>query len=281
MKKMIFSFMIAFMISYAYGQEFVPTQEDINTFFTTKTLVVLNDNPMSEYNFFVKKVMEQEWTITDYEFINQSEFEKKRLDHQYSFIYMSKVTFEHDKTDAQYRFLHLSLGGDYFRLNQMPDLAQIPIAYFGVDEDSYGYKFGILLRFMQNHAKHIKDNPKIVSSNVLKHYNDNIKKIQGKTLFLLEDELAKEVNTAARIKKIYPYKFKIVTQDEIERAIKERDDKVVFLHKVGPEGTKINARSYKILVGAGDANFYYFDYHKINKKKPDGFLASDFKRLAK
>ena len=70
------------------------------------------------------------------------EFEKKRLDPQYSFIYMSKVTFENDKTDAAYRFLHLSLGGDYFRLNEMPDIASVPLAYYDVDEDRYAYKLG-------------------------------------------------------------------------------------------------------------------------------------------
>ena len=111
--------------------------------------------------------------------------------------------------------------------------------------------------------------------------NDNIKDIKGKTLYLLENELAKEVNSVARIRKIYPYKFKIVTKEEIEEAIKNREGNIVFLHKVGPEGTKLNARSYKIIIGAGDANFYYFDYHKINDKKPDGFLTSDFKKLSK
>jgi hypothetical protein len=93
--------------------------------------------------------------------------------------------------------------------------------------------------------------------------------------------LAPSVNTEARIKKVYPYKFKIVTMDDIEEAIKNRDPDVVFLHKVGPEGTKIDARSYKVIIGAADANFYYFDYHKISDKSPDGFLEADFKKLVK
>ena len=99
-------------------------------FFTTKTLVVLEDNPLMEYNSIIKKVMQQEWNITEYDFISNKEFEEKRMDPQYSFIYMSQVTFEDDKTDASYRFLHLSLGGDYFRLNEMPDIASVPLAYY-------------------------------------------------------------------------------------------------------------------------------------------------------
>ena len=163
----------------------------------------------------------------------------------------------------------------------MPDLCAVPVSYKNVGEEYYIYKLAILVRFMQNHIKLITENPDIISSNVFKHYNDNIQNIKGKTLYLLENELDKEVNSAARIKKVYPEKFKIVTKEDIEEAINNRDPNVVFLHKVGPEGTKVNARCYKIVIGAADAKFYYFDYHKIDEKTPDGFLESDFKKLAK
>ena len=81
--------------------------------------------------------------------------------------------------------------------------------------------------------------------------------------------MAKDVNSAARIHKIYPHPFKLVERDDIRKAISERED-VVFLHKVGPEGTRLEARCYKILIGASDASFYYFDYHMIKDKNPDG-----------
>jgi hypothetical protein len=250
-------------------------------FFTTKTLVVLEDNPLMEFNSIIRDVMKQEWNITPYDFISNEDFKKKRLDPQYSFIYMSKVAFENDKTDAAYRFLNLSLGGDYYRLNEMPDIASVPLAYYDVEEEGYAYKLGILVRFMQNHAKLIRDQPEIVSANVFKHYNDNIRSIKDKTLYLRKEELSPEVNSESRIKKIYPYRFEIVTAEDIEKAIKDRNPDVVFLHKVGPEGTKNNARCYKVIIGASDANFYYFDYHKISDKNPDGFLESDFKNLVK
>ncbi|MBN2215100.1 MAG: hypothetical protein JW723_12730 [Bacteroidales bacterium] len=281
MRKIILLLLCSAFIRAAQAQGYVPTREDIDAFFTTKTLVVLEDNPLMEYNLNIREVMQREWNITDYDFISSKEFEEKRMDPIYSFIFMTRVTFENDKTDAEYRFLHLSLGGDYFRLNQMPDIASVPLSYYNVDEDNYAYKLGILVRFIQKHALLIKERPEIVSANVLKHYNDNIREIKDKTLYLLENELAKEVNSVARIKKIYPYRIRIVTREEIEQAIKDRDENIVFLHKVGPEGTKLNARCYKVIIGAGDANFYYFDYHQISDKNPDGFLASDFKKLAK
>ena len=279
--KIALSLIILFSVPASYSQSVVPSRQDIAAFFTTKTLVVLEDNPLMEYNSIIKKVMEQEWKITEYDFISSKDFDKKRLDPQYSFIYMSRVTFENDKTDAEYRFLQLSLGGDYFRLNEMPDIASVPLAYYDVEEDRYAYKLAIILRFMQNHARLIREHPEIVSQNVFKHYNENIQDIKDKTFYVLKEELGADVNTEAKIKKIYPYKFKLVTAEDIEQAIKDQDPDVVFLHKVGPEGTKIDARCYNVIIGAADAKFYYFDYHKISDKNPDGFLSSDFKNLVK
>lgn len=277
---LISAFLTLFILN-AYSQSYIPSGEDIAAFFGTKTLVVLEDSPMSDYNSSIMEMMEQEWEITPYEFINGIEFEEKRRDPSYSFIYTSMVTFENDRTDARYRFLHLSLGGDYYRVNEMPDIASVPLAYYGVDYESYGYKTGILVRFIQNHALLLKGNPGIVSANVLEYYNNNMKNIKDKVLYLIEDELSADLRNEAAIRAVYPYRFEFVDYDEIEDAIRERDPDVVFLHKVGPEGTKNDARSYKVIIGAADANFYFFDFHKVSDKNPDGLLEADLKKMAK
>ena len=62
------------------------------------------------------------------------------------------------------------------------------------------------------------------------------------------------------LKKFTRINLKSATREEIARAIEDRNPDVVFLHKVGPEGTKLDARCYKVIIGAADANFYYFDY---------------------
>jgi hypothetical protein len=49
---------------------------------------------------------------------------------------------------------------------------------------------------------------------------------------------------------------------------------------VGPDGTRKDARSYKVIIGAADANFYFFDYHKVSEKNPDGLLEEDLKKMA-
>lgn len=264
-----------------FSQEYLPTRENLEHFFKTKTLVVLDQNPLNTYDSEIQEAMGNEWTITEFETIKYDEFEQKRKDPQYSFLMLVNVTYENDKLNAVYKFLNLSLGGDYFNMSQMPDIVSVPVSYKNVDEDSYNYKLGILVRFIQNHIKLIYEHPEIISANIFKYYNDNKGDVKTRTLYLIPDELEPSINSKARISKIYPYSFKLVAPEDIREAIKNRDNSVVFLHKVGPEGTRLDARCYKVLIGAGDANFYYFDYHMINDKKPDGFLEEDLKKIAR
>ncbi|MFZ5940882.1 MAG: hypothetical protein ACOYXB_09925, partial [Bacteroidota bacterium] len=138
-------------------REYLPTPEDLEHFYKTKTYIVLQDNPISEYNFEITDAVKKFWTITPYEFINFDDFEKKANDPNASFLYTAAVSFEKDKTQTRYTFLCLSLGGDYEALDQLKDIANIPLAYFGVDEDAYSYKLGTLVHFMQNHVKLITE----------------------------------------------------------------------------------------------------------------------------
>lgn len=262
-------------------REYLPTAEDLEAFAKTKTYVVLDANPMSEYNFEIKDAVEKYWNLTDYEFIDRNDFDENASDENKSFLYMAVVNFEKDKSQTRYNFLCLSMGGDYPSMGEMKDIVNIPISFYGVAEESYAYKLGTLVHFMQNHVKLISEDPEMVSQNVFKHYNDNMADIQSKTLYLVKDELQKSIRNEASVRKIYPYNFKFVTREEIKDAIMNKDEDVVFLHKVGPEGVRLTARVYKILIGAGDSNFYYFDYHKMSPKNPDALLASDLKKLGK
>jgi len=281
MKRLLSVLGVMIFLAPLFSQEYLPTPENLEKFLKTKTLVVLDPNPLNTYDSEIMEAMENEWTLTEFEAIRYDEFEQKRKDPQYSFLKLVNITFEKDKLNAVYKFLNLSLGGDYFSINQMPDIVSVPVAYNNVDEDSYNYKLGILVRFIQNHIKLIYEHPEIISANIFKHYNDNKGDVKEKTLYLITDELEPSINSRARISKIYPYNFTLVTREDIKDAIANRDNDVVFLHKVGPEGTRLNARCYNILIGAGNANFYYFDYHMINDKKPDGFLEDDLKKISK
>jgi hypothetical protein len=192
-------------------REYLPTADDLNHFYKTKTYVVLSDNPLSEYNFEIQDAINKYWDITEYEFIPHDNFGEKSVDKNASFLYVAAVNFEKDKSQTRYMFLCLSLGGDYESINDMKDITNIPLSYHGVDEDRYTYKLGIMIRFMQNHVRLLTENPDMVSQNVFKHYNDNMADMRGKTLYLVEEDLERSIASEAKLRKIYPYDVKIVT----------------------------------------------------------------------
>jgi hypothetical protein len=281
MKKIIIFIPILFLVITSFSPEYVPTPDEVSKFYQTKTLAILEDNPIAQYNFVIKEFMQKEWKLTPFDFIKYSDFEAKRMDPQYSFIMLNEVSFDKDKSLTKYVFISLMLGGNEKIVSNMPDLCPVPLAYAEVDEDSYDYKIQTILRFIQNHVELIHKKPKVIGTNMFKYYNDNMGSVKNKTLYLIPEELSKDCNTEEKIQKLYPYKFKLVTREEVSKAIDAKDSTVVFLHKVGPEGTRLIARCYKILIGAADSKFYYFDYHKISDEKPDGFLPNDFKKLSK
>ena len=262
-------------------REYLPTQEDLDHFYTTKTYVVLETNAISDYNIEIQDAVKKFWDITEYEFLPMKDFAEKSRDKNASFLYLATVSFEKDKSNARYQFLCLSLGGDRVSIDDLRDVANIPLGYYGVDSDHYAYKLGIMIRFLQYHVRLITENPDIISQNVYKYYNDNMADLKGKTLYLVQEELASDVNTLSKIRAYYPGEVKLVDREAIKELIMAQDPDAVVLHKVGPEGKKMNARVYKILIGLAEAKFYYFDYHKVSNKNPDAFLASDFKKLGR
>ena len=172
--------------------------------------MVLSENPLSDYNLEIEDAVKKFWDITEYEFIKWREFSDKSKDKNASFLYMADVSFEKDKSNTRYKFLCLSLGGTHFSLDDLKDVANIPLSFYGVDEDSYSYKLGIMVRFLQNHVRLITEHPQVIDNNVYNYYNKNMSDVKGKTIYLIEDEIARDISSEAKMKAFYPYKVKIV-----------------------------------------------------------------------
>ena len=281
MKKLLLNLFFLVLTVSVMSQKHLPSEKDYKDFLNSKTFVVLDDNPMSDFNFMIKKVMPRIWNVTEFEIISHAEFDEKRRDPSYSFIVTSTVTFDKDKTKARYTFVSLLMGKDVYSITEMPDLCSIPLSYVRVEDDSYAYKMEGFIRFIQDHAKKVSENPKMISKNMFKYYNANVKSLSNKKLLLVKEDLSPEVNSLSKIQSVYPYSIEIVSQEEVTKAIENKDPDVVFLHKVGPEGTKYKARCYKIIIGAADSQFYYFDWHMVSAKNRDGLLLKDFKSMGK
>lgn len=282
MRTLIFGFCFALICVYnANTQSAFPTARDAEKLMNTKTLVVLEDNMFSSFNSYIKTAVNEFWNITEFEFVSAKDFNEKRRDEQYSFLVPIQTSFEKDKSNAQWVFLNLLLGTKTKAIAGMPEFCSIPLYIIGEEEEEYGYYLPLIIRFVQKRVTQISENPDIEALEQLKYYNKNIPMLENKTIMVLKNDLSPEVNTMQKIAEYYPYKVKIVSGNEIELVIKEKTENIVVLYSVGPGVSGNEGRCYKMLFGTDDARMYFYNYHTINSKRPDGLLSRDFKRLCR
>jgi len=302
-KKIALLSMFLFGIFMLNAQSKRASVSEIKQFFNSTTYVVLEENPFSVFNATIKVSLEIYWKITPYKIISAQEFEKLKTDPNKSFIYISLAEITKTKTSLfkantalfdnvdqfRYNLLNLIMGNKSGNLNNMPDLASLPLSYAapilknGSDEEEeeidYSYKIGGILRLMQFYVRWAEKNPTLTFEDLMEKYTSEIKSLE---LLLTKEDLSSEVNSIEKITKIYPYKVKIVTSAEIEAAIKEGNASAVFMHKIGPEKFKLkDPMCFFTLINCADGKPYYFNYHKVKDKSKDGILLNDFKKLLK
>lgn len=258
-----------------------PTSEDASRFLKSVTCVVKESDPFSFYNAEIKDAVDRYWKVTPVKYITGEEFNVMRNDPSYSFLVLTMTNFSNDKSGSVYDFLNLLQGADVDELDQLPEFCAIPLCFSGAPEEEYSYKLGLIIRFMEYHAELVMKNPSTTALRYLKYYNKNVPEIRNKTILVREQDLAPEVNTPERIAVHYPYTVRIVDEEEIMRAIEEKEKDVLIVHKVGPEGVKQTGTCMKTLIGTDDAVMYYYDSHMVDSRNASGLLISDFKRLAR
>jgi hypothetical protein len=281
MKKIFLILVVIFLTISIKGQAPFPSPDEIKQFLASKTCVVLENDPFSAYNVYIKEAVRNFWNITPYEFIETKEFNVKRLDPAYSFIVLTETNFDKDKSGSVFNFINLLQGKKVNKLAELPEICAIPLSFAGEDDIEYGYKLGAILSFIQKHAKLISEDPSLTGRKYLKYYNKFVPEVSKKTILVKIEDLSPEISTIGSIKAIYPYDIKIVNEDEIIDAIAKKAPNTLVLHKVGPVGEWKTGYCFKMLIGADDANMYYYNQHMIDEKNPNGLLEADLKRLSR
>ncbi len=281
MKKIFFLLVVISLSVFLKGQAPFPSAGEIKQFMASKTCVVLENNPFSAYNSYIKEAVKSYWNITPYEFIEVKEFNVRRLNPAYSFIVLTETNFDKDKSGSVFNFINLLQGKKVDKLAEEPEICAVPLSFAGEDDLEYGYKLGAILSFMQKHAKMISEDPSLTGRKYLKYYNKFVPEVSKKTILVRKEDLTPAISTIESIKAIYPYDIKIVTEDEIVDAITKKAPNTLVLHKVGPVGQWKSGYCFKMLIGADDSNMYYYNQHKIDEKNPNGLLEADLRRLAR
>jgi hypothetical protein len=251
------------------------SKQQIGMFRNSKTCVVM-EGGASFYNTPVKDAVTKYWKATEYEFIDQKEFEKRRTDSKYSFLVLMEGAFDKDPGGVSYSYMSLVLGDTTHDLTLMPELCSIPLSYTGDNDADYEYAIPAIVKFMQIHVKNLEKSRLPISINGLKFYNN--RGLKDKTLLLNAEKMAQNANSAEKIKGAYPYKAKLLTVKQIEDELMSNPANTIFHFHVGPPKEAGAGKCFEMLFDT-QGNLYYYNFRKVTNDNADGFNLNDFNNI--
>jgi len=274
MKIILFIPMVLFSI-WTFASAPLATKQQIGMFKNSKTCIVL-DGGMSFYNTPLKSAVQKYWKTTEYEFIDQDEFAKRKTNSKYSFIVMMDGAYDKDPGGVSYRYLSLVLGDGSGNLTKMPEFCSVPLSYSGDNETDFEYIIPIVIKFMQIHVKNLEKDRLGISINGLKYYNKT--GFRDKALIMNSEKMSSAVDSPDKIKQVSDYKVKLLTTKEIQKEIEANSSNTLFHFHVGPLPETGSGRCFEMLFDA-DGNLYYYNFRKVTNDNPDGFTLNDFNNI--
>jgi len=276
LKKYFLVLAIALFSFGAFARTPLASKQQVGMFLNSKTCVVLENSGMF-YNVYIKDAVQKYWKLTEFEFIDQQEFEKRRFDSKYSFLVLMKGVFDKDPSGVSYSYINLVLGDPANNMTDMPELCSIPLSYSEEDNIDYGYVIPAIVKFMQKHAKNLERNRFRISLSGLRYYNGTAN-FKNKVLLFNKEMMASDANSPDKIKEVYPYSFRLLTSAEIQADLIANPTNTLFNFHVGPAQNSGAGKCFEMIFDV-EGNLYYYNFRKVTNEKGDGFSKQDFLRI--
>ena len=275
LKKIILIISLGLISLYTIANPPLATKQQIGMFKNSKTCVVM-DAGVSFYNTPVKEAVQKYWKSTEFEFIDQAEFNKRKTNTKYSFLVMMDGAYDKDPGGVSYRYMSLVLGDGSGNLTKMPEFCSVPISYSGDNDADYEYVIPLVVKFMQIHIKNLERDRLPISLNGLRYYNKT--GFKDKTLLLNKDKMAANADTPEKIQAVISNKVRLLTSDEIQKEIVSNPANTLFHFHVGPAKDAGAGRCFEMLFDS-EGNLYYYNFRKITNENPDGFNINDLTNI--
>jgi hypothetical protein len=273
LKKYIFVFALGILSLGALANPKLASKQQIGMFINSKTYIVL-ENANISYNVLIKDAVQNYWKSTEFEFIDQQEFEKRRSESKYSFLVLLTGVYDKDPNGVSYNYISLILGDAANDLTKMPELCSIPLSYSDDFNNDYDYVIPAIVKFMQKHVKNLENERFLISLNGLKYYNRSTG-FKDKVLLFNKDMMASDADSPEKINTVYPYYVKLLSASEIQEELSTNPANALFHFHVGPAQNSGAGKCFEMIFDV-EGNLYYYNYRKITNDNEDGFNLKDF-----
>ena len=281
MKKIV-AFLLTLVIGlplFAQGQ--VTTRKHRLADFTDKmTQVVLSGDEV--LNAALRKEIPYIWTSSTFEFCSLEQFEKIKTQDKYYFLIPVESVFKGEE-EPGIRFLTLVKGGADAKdgIGAMHEVVSLPVAAaMGTSDRDLVYLGGIIQAIQEYTLAAMESES--AAYKMSEWFNGRFKKsVEGKKVFIAEEDLSSEVNEKALTKLDGNLSLHIVPSSESDWQYVHQSDETVVGYVIAPIFPVKGSVCYKLLFEADTHKLCYLERHKISEKKGEGFLASELKPLGK
>lgn len=276
-KKVNMIFFFILLVSIVEAQIVSPKLENINKLKKTTTFIVLEDNPFSQFDAYIKQLSEKNWDITSYKFININEFEKICTNPNYSFLLIVDGEYTLGTKRLNVDLLTLVLGDKSGNINKMTEIISVPLSTLDEDgeyEVDYGYKIIGIVNAINHLLKNITEEIKSIND-FSQYLSENKEKVKKYTLLIDKQSVANDINTEQTLKKYYSHDIRLSEQTTINEAINVQKSNHAFVHTIG----KLGNYSIQFIIDCQTGEILYNSYRLANNSNQLGLTKEDLKAI--
>lgn len=241
--------------------------KEFSQFKASKMHVVLSGD--KKYDEEIKKVMNEFWKVTPFDFINPNEVESKLPEKESSFMILLAIGTS--KPQQSYHYLAIVNGGQkkLNRYNYDDLVAYCPINYYKDENKMFDCSYrlknmiqSMILAMDLVQKNDIKGNSKNIVQGLQEVYNKDAQKIKERTLLFCDNSFGGKL-TQADISGIYPYKFEICSKEKIAKVIKDKSTEYYYFQP----GITLNKSMFVFDPATGEVLYFDYDMMGLNINK--------------
>ena len=246
------SLILLLLSSYCYSQE---VNTDIREYVTFKegTTYFIKSND-KKYNQIVNDILVKYWKVNKFEMISSNQIEKLKGE---SSFFVDQVEYSFSRTagttgalNMNYGVTKLAMFKDYKKNTPKDVLSLVQLDKISPVEMLFS------IQMMQSEINFVFDLNKKKDLD-LKDYLDEVneknkKRIQSKTLYVTRNGMKDDIDHEEGLKKVYSHKFIFTTRENIEKAIEDQNEDVVFLKVINYKNLK-----FVLFIAAKDSELLY------------------------
>lgn len=282
------SLLLLFIAPLVMNAQYGSFSKEVISTFKGNNLSVVLDNGKTEYNDYIKQVMESSWQINKVDFISMEDFKLAQFETERSFLV--KIT----KSDAKKydaTFLTLVNGWKKKKGNEASlygttvknipvdhEVAYIMINADKMEQDQEGSKLWLYMKCLSSFIESVSQGKITDKATADRLYASRTRQLHEMELVMTENDLDANVRAKEKTEEFYTKPYQLVDQDKIWSVI-ESEERNLAVVDIIFTGEHKNRHCFKTIYNVRTGEILYLNDDASLYGKKQGLIEDDLKAL--